>query len=157
MPGLPVPGQTFEADVHFLFSQYPPFEEIPGGPPIPITRFFDFHCDADGVYVFWFCNKIEPLPPYVDPQFPPRPLAWKQRALRTVAGYRKDGRRRASGGSRRRGVAGGDGRRLIGRNIRHGGRSSGTARRAGGRRLVCPEAIASELTAAAVRYSVRRR
>jgi len=72
-PGLPVPGQTFEVDVHFLYSQYPPFEEIPGGPPVPITRFFDFHCDAVGVYVFWFCNKIEPLPPYIDPNFPPGP------------------------------------------------------------------------------------
>jgi len=70
-PWLPVPGQTFEVDLHFLYSQYPPFEEIPGGPPVPITRFFDFHCDVEGEYVFWFCNKIEPLPPYVDPQFPP--------------------------------------------------------------------------------------
>ena len=75
-PGLPVAGQTFEADVHFLTSQYD-IHEVQG-PPIPITRFFDFHCDADGVYVFWFCNKIEPLPPYVDPNFPQigGPAAW---------------------------------------------------------------------------------
>jgi len=75
---LPVPDQTFEVDLHFLFSQYPPYEEIPGGPPVPITRFFDFHCDTAGEYVFWFCNKIEPLQPYLDPNFPQvgGPAAW---------------------------------------------------------------------------------
>jgi len=66
--GLPVVGQTFEVDVHFLTSQYQ-IEEILGL-PIPITRFFDFHCDP-GTRVFWFCNKIEPMPPYTDPNFPP--------------------------------------------------------------------------------------
>ena len=72
---LPVPGQTFEVDVYFLTSQYYIEEVIGGvpGPPIPITRFFDFHCDNAGKYVFWFCNKIEPLQPYIDPNFPPGP------------------------------------------------------------------------------------
>jgi hypothetical protein len=70
-PGTPVAGQTFEVDLHFLTSQYEfGIEEVPG-PPTPITRFFDFHCDTEGTYVFWFCNKIEPLPPYIDPNFPP--------------------------------------------------------------------------------------
>jgi hypothetical protein len=67
-PGLPVPDQTFEVDVHFLTSQYGLPEVV--GPAVPITRFFDFHCNA-GTYVFWFCNKIEPLPPYTDPDFAP--------------------------------------------------------------------------------------
>ena len=67
-----MPGQTFEVDLHFLESQYGIEESAyPLGMPIPFTRFFDFHCDTAGEYVFWFCNKIEPLPPYVDPQFPP--------------------------------------------------------------------------------------
>ncbi|MCJ7492600.1 MAG: hypothetical protein MUP15_10710 [Dehalococcoidia bacterium] len=62
--GLPVVGQTFEVDVHFKTLQYG-IEEVPGL-PIPLTRFFDFHCDP-GKYVFWFCNKIEPLQGYIDP------------------------------------------------------------------------------------------
>jgi hypothetical protein len=66
-PGLPVPGQTFEVDLHFQTVEYGPPEVV--GPAVPITRFFDFHCDTAGKYVFWFCNKIEPLPPYTDPSF----------------------------------------------------------------------------------------
>jgi len=67
-PGLPVPGQTFEVDLHF--QTLPAGIEEILGEPIPITRFFDFHCDLPGEYVFWFCNKIEPMPPYEDPNFP---------------------------------------------------------------------------------------
>jgi hypothetical protein len=70
-PGLPVPGETFEVDLHFQTLQYDINELVMQ--PVPITRFFDFHCDVPGEYVFWFCNKIEPILPYVDPDFPPGP------------------------------------------------------------------------------------
>jgi len=66
---LPVPLQTFEVGVYFQTLQYGIIEQV--GIPIPITRFFDFHCDVPGEYVFWFCNKIEPILPYVDPDYAP--------------------------------------------------------------------------------------
>lgn len=72
-----VAGQTFEVDLHFRTSQYGITEAV--GAPVPITRFFDFECNSAGTFVFWFCNKIEPLYPYGDPNYPPpvgTPAAW---------------------------------------------------------------------------------
>jgi len=59
----------FESDLHFQTADYG--IEEPVGEEVEILRFFELHCFEPGQYHFTFCNKIEPKPPYVDPNFPP--------------------------------------------------------------------------------------
>jgi hypothetical protein len=56
---------TIESDLHFYTDDYGIPEEI--DIPDPLTRTFDLHCVEEGAFIFTFYNKIEPSPPYVDP------------------------------------------------------------------------------------------